>query len=1095
MNSIVKKYTILALFFLLSAIQLSGQFYYGTQMTFGKNRVQYNDFYWYFYRYEKFDAYFNQSGKAIANYVADFLSEEIETAEAFFDYTLEKRLIFIVYNKLTDFRQSNIGLISGREETNTGGITKVIRNKVFVYFNGDHKEFEEQITAAIGEVVINEMLYGNEFRENLTNSTLINLPDWYTKGLISYLSRDWDFEIENRVKDGILSGEFERFNWLTGDDAKHAGHSFWKYVAETYGESVIPNIIYLTRINKNANSGFLYVLGFKIKELSYDWMAYYLDQYDESRVERELPSTGSILKKPRKKRVYNEIKMSPDGRYIAYTTNELGQYRIFLHNLQTGKTKRLLKREHRLDQIPDYTYPIMAWHPTSRILSFITEEKGGLRLYYYMVEDKDLSSRNLVFFEKVLDFDYSDDGFKIVLSGINRGQTDIYVHTIAAGTNERLTNDIYDDFNPRFINGSKEILFSSNRPQDTTEYHVEGEPLNSRYLPHNLYVIDYASRQKKISKVSEHHFINDVQPFAIGKNKFTYLSDANGLINRYVADYDSTISFIDTTTHYRYYSKSHPITNYSRNILEHDVNPETGEYAEIIFHDDRYYMYKDELDPMPDAFGGEFSNTAFRESQTAKLRKIDSLKRVKKEVIAIQEIEDNQIITESADTIDLDRQTIDINNYVFELEKLNYYNEKFAEDNLNLVLDTNTFDRPPPRIYETAFYTNYIASQIDFSFLNASYQTFTGGAVYYNPGFNLMFKLGTNDLFEDYKITAGVRLAADFDSNEYLLSFENLKRRLNKQLIFHRQVFKNRWQDSFFKSFSHNLMFKLRWPFNQVSAFEGTINGRHDNYVFLATDLKNLNEANIQNFWGGLNLAYIFDNTRYLGQNLHHGTRLKVFVEGYQQFNDDMWDLYSVGLDARHYVKIHRTLIWANRFATASSFGRSRIIYYLGSVDNWINFSSRVQQFDQSIPIDFSKNYSYQTLATNMRGFTQNIRNGDKFAVFNTELRWPVIRYFANHPISNNFLNNFMIVGFGDLGTAWNGLHPWSGENAYDSEVIESGPLTITLDSNRQPIVAGYGVGLRSQLLGYWIRLDWAWGIENNIILPRIFYFSMNLDF
>lgn len=88
-----------------------------------------------------------------------------------------------------------------------------------------------------------------------------------------------------------------------------------------------------------------------------------------------------------------------------------------------------------------------------------------------------------------------------------------------------------------------------------------------------------------------------------------------------------------------------------------------------------------------------------------------------------------------------------------------------------------------------------------------------------------------------------------------------------------------------------------------------------------------------------------------------------------------------------------------------------------------------------------------------------------------------------------------MIVGFGDIGTAWNGVHPWSGENAYDNEVIESGPLTITIDSNRQPIVAGYGVGVRSQLLGYWIRLDWAWGIENNIILPRIFYFSMNLDF
>ncbi|MFC2115203.1 hypothetical protein ACFLTU_01920, partial [Bacteroidota bacterium] len=974
---------------------------------------------------------------------------------------------------------------------------------VFIYFDGDHKKFEQQISAAIAEVIINEMLYGNDFRENFTNSTLINLPDWYMKGLISYMSRDWDFEVENFVRDGILSGEYERFNWLTGDDAVYAGHSFWKYLGETYGESVIPNILYLTRINKNPNNGFLYVLGFSIKDLSNDWMAYYLEQYDESLVKRELPETGGIIPKPSKRKIYNQVKISPDGSKIAFATNELGQYKIFIHDIQTGVTEKILRREHRLDQIPDFTYPILTWHPTGRILSFITEEEGGLRLYYYLLATKELTERNIIFYEKILDFDYSDDGFKMVLSGINRGQSDIYVHTISAGTNERLTNDIYDDFSPRFINKSKQIVFSSNRPPDTTDYHVEGKPLNSRYLSQNLYVIDYHTRKKEIRKISEHHFVNDMEPFGIGPNKFSYLSDQNGLVNRFVAAIDSSISFIDTVTHYRYATQSYPTSNYSRNILEHDYNPETGQYAEIILHDDRYYIYEDELDPGPNSFGGEFVNTKFRESYTDNLRKVDSLKRVKKEVIPITEIEDNQIITESMDTIDLDREVIDINNYIFEQEKLNYYNERFAGDNLNLVLDTVTFVRPTPRIYETAFYTNYVANQIDFSFLNASYQTFTGGAVYYNPGFNMLFKLGTNDLMEDYKITGGVRLSADFDSNEYLLSFENNKRRLNKQLIFHRQIFKSQYtnenSDEFYsKLFSHNLMFKLRWPFNQVSAFEGTLSGRQDNIVPLATDLKALTEPNYTKYWASVNLAYIFDNTRFLGQNLYHGTRMKTFVEAHQQINGNKWDLYTVGVDARHYIKIHRTLIWANRFASGASFGRSRLIYYLGSVDNWINLSSKLEQFDKSVPIDYSKNYVYQTLATNMRGFTQNIRNGDRFAVANTELRWPVVRYLANHPISNNFLNNFMVVGFADLGTAWNGLHPWSGENAYDNEVIPdppAPPLTITIDSNREPIVAGYGFGVRSMLLGYWIRLDWAWGIENNLILPRIFYFSMNLDF
>ena len=102
-------------------------------MTFGKNRIQYNDFYWSFYRFEDFDVYFNQFGKNLAQYTALYAQNQIVEIENFFDYKLDKRLIFIIYNKLTDFRQSNIGLITGEETENLGGVTKILDNKVFIY--------------------------------------------------------------------------------------------------------------------------------------------------------------------------------------------------------------------------------------------------------------------------------------------------------------------------------------------------------------------------------------------------------------------------------------------------------------------------------------------------------------------------------------------------------------------------------------------------------------------------------------------------------------------------------------------------------------------------------------------------------------------------------------------------------------------------------------------------------------------------------------------------------------------------------------------------------------------------------------------------
>jgi len=287
-----------------------------------------------------------------------------------------------------------------------------------------------------------------------------------------------------------------------------------------------------------------------------------------------------------------------------------------------------------------------------------------------------------------------------------------------------------------------------------------------------------------------------------------------------------------------------------------------------------------------------------------------------------------------------------------------------------------------------------------------------------------------------------------------------------------------------------------------VKSWVRTITFRNDRTVFLATDVNYLNRENIYKTWVGLKVEYIFDNTRSLGINLPSGTRYKLFGELYQQVNDRFDELVVLGVDFRHYIKIHRNLIWANRFAASTSQGSSKLIYYLGGVDNWTNLTPfKVPTFIplNEIPINTEANYVYQTVATNLRGFSQNIRNGNNFALINTEIRWPVIKYIANYPISNSFLENFQLIGFFDVGTAWSGLTPWSKENAYDKQVIPAdgngNPITVIIDTEREPLVAGYGFGIRTQLLGYFIRLDWAWGIEDNKILDRIFYFSLSLDF
>ena len=282
----------------------------------------------------------------------------------------------------------------------------------------------------------------------------------------------------------------------------------------------------------------------------------------------------------------------------------------------------------------------------------------------------------------------------------------------------------------------------------------------------------------------------------------------------------------------------------------------------------------------------------------------------------------------------------------------------------------------------------------------------------------------------------------------------------------------------------------MKWPFNETLSARGSAIIRNDRSITLSTDVSSLMVPNTYDTWGGLKGEIVFDNALKQGLNLYNGRRYKIFGEWYRQVDKKNTNLYVIGIDYRHYLKIHRELIWANRLAASTSFGDKKLIYYLGGVDGWLK-----PVFNNATNIASDQNYAYQSVATNMRGFNQNIRNGNSFALISSELRFPVFQYFMNRPMKSDFIKNFQVVGFADAGTAWTGKSPYSSDNSFNTDIIKNGPITIRLIHQREPIVVGYGIGLRSRLWGYFIRFDWARGIEDGIVLPRVFYWSLSLDF
>ena len=250
----------------------------------------------------------------------------------------------------------------------------------------------------------------------------------------------------------------------------------------------------------------------------------------------------------------------------------------------------------------------------------------------------------------------------------------------------------------------------------------------------------------------------------------------------------------------------------------------------------------------------------------------------------------------------------------------------------------------------------------------------------------------------------------------------------------------------------------------------------------------------------GLNLDYVFDNTITKGLNIVDGTKLKVEFTHYEGLTDNKTSFSNLNLDARHYQKIHRELIFATRLYYGRFFGRSTKDYLLGGMDNWL--FNKTENMGQGDPLTFetyrdNSDILFAQFITPLRGFNYNKFNGENVLLFNAELRFPIIRYFHRGPISSNFLRNLQLIGFYDLGSAWTGNTPFATENSLNTIIIneENSPFQARIKNFNNPWLYSYGMGVRTVLLGYYMKFDLGWPVENYEIGSPKFYVTLGYDF
>ena len=1170
-KKILSRFLSSCILLLLSTSHAFGQ---TNSSSFGQNRVQYHDFEWSFYETEHFNVYYYIGGQDLGKFVIFNAEQEYKDLTQFLDLRARSKINILVYTDITDANMTNIGI--HQDLKNIGGNIPIIGNKMLLYFDGNHNHLQEQTREGIVRLYIDQSEQGISFQQVLQHAVVPELPQWYVEGLVSYISKGWTPEDDEKLRLGIKAKRFKKFKKLSSEDANFIGKAFWNFVANVYGKDAISNLLYITRSNpKNLDNACLYALNSGVNESLNKSMKFYTKRYENLELNTTpLISTNLLPIKTQQKTDYYSLLINDKGNHIAYASNQFGRQKLNVYNITEQKRRVILRNGFKTNTLlTDRSYPLLAWEPGGNKLAVMYEKRDNIKLMMYDLSKNKKTIKRVTKFQKVFSMSYGSDRGTLLLSAEQKGQCDIFSYQISNTTTTQITNDFWDDLDPHFVSTDeyKGIVFTSNRRSDTIKSgRIDKDlPLG----PMNLYFYSPMESNSFYAKITE----NDAWAKVCGvqnynSNYISFLNNELGISNRYIARFESVFwynavtyylsdsmnatydsltlpeyifidSFIDDMTGIIIDSthtfpvnklKGFPfvVSNNFNSIIEQSFCFEKLKSAELYFNGKKFEFYLNDLDT-----NLREKNQYVLSSIPYKIAEKDTSKIDKSVVITTEyaSLQDNVIVQLSVDSFQ-------------ETENIPFFQTEFDNWDDTTAMQQSTFGTnvtsysqisaaPLPgtgykfsknRPYLVKMMIDHIAAQLDNSLLITRYAPFNAS----NPSFlpqNIggLINLGVVDLMENYRITGGFRIPLiSTPASEYFLSYENLKKRLDKKLTYYRSVFNQIQNDDNRVPFDTLILkeenlplrysiktnyaeFLLKYPFDVLQGLRFGFAFRNDKYIYKATNEQTLRISNYATNWVSVKVEYVYDNTFDLATNLREGTRFRLFTELHKEIPTEdtkitktftaklpRWNnayFGIVGADIRHYQKLYKHIVFATRLSWSTSFGTKKMIYYLGGVEGGI-----FPRFNRTTPINSNNNYAFQSLATDLRGFDQNIRNGNSVVLINAELRVPLVSTFSGIAIRSQFLRNLQLVAFCDIGTAWEGLSPFNKDNPLYQNVIRdpfNSPVIVRIYQYRNPIVAGFGPGLRTSIFGYFVRLDVAWGYDGNKITSPKAHLSFNLDF
>ncbi|MFN0047946.1 MAG: hypothetical protein ACKVOU_02345 [Cytophagales bacterium] len=1094
------------------------------QEQFGKNRIQYQDFKWNVINTDNFDIYYYPQSKPAAIWAANYAENEYERIADFLGYAPYQRIKLIIYATHSDLIQSNIGLST--QTVFIGGYRVFLKNRVEVSFNSVQTDFQRDITRGIAQMILNEMLFSGTFKEVLQSTYFLSLPEWFLSGLIDYITFGWNVETDDKIRDLFTTKRFKNPNRFTGEDAATIGHSVWNYIIERYGKAQVTNILNDTKSERNHEKAIANLFSTKYKQFLKEWKLYYKEQSDlMADTLAAPPKEQRIIKGTLDETYYGSIKLSPDGTRMAYVQNKGGKYKVLVKNIETGSHYTLYRGGYRsYDQKVNYDLPVVSWRNNDK-LGAILVRHDKMRLVTYDIKKEFKSTKerlklelsNLLYkvytnkqtyrgiykhFKQVNDFNFSEDGATIVLSGENvLGQSDIFLYNLRNNNVKPITNDIYDDRHPQFLpKSTKQIVFSSNRLTDSLQPKQKADFRKIQYK-YDIFQLHTDSNKVFAKRLTDSPKYNEIQPKLDKEGHIFFLSDENGIYELY------------KMTGLK--GKPQTVTNFRQGILSYDINDESNDLAYLMNINGRRRFFLDtnfnstiSYQNLPKTPRQLMFDNMIYDYKTA--RELAPSLTNRTPVVTRYELSQSR----KKNIPTLDSLDIDIEKYVFEFEKKEFVQRQNLNanrnENLSVGLDTTlaNLKAAKRKLIEVKLRFNelYISSPVryknDFGLDNLT------STLRVDPlrGTGIQALARMSDIMANHRITAGLFGVFDFRTSIMFLEYEYLKNRIDFRVRYTKDALY--WNPGLLihKYRLQKFEFTTSYPLNPHFRVSATPFFSTTRFINQTYGIVLLSDPEIHTNYLGYNLEFTYDNTRSKGTNMNEGLRFKFGISSQVALNAKNKEFSKLYLDARHYFRIHKDLTWANRFSAGSFVGNGRKNFLLGGMDNWL-FASNSQE-DANSPIvqaaasptgDYT-DLLFNEYVTNLRGFLYSQLYGNNFLLFNSELRLPIFKYLIRRQIKSNFIRNFQLAVFYDVGTAWTGQAPFGRESSFNTKIYPSDPnntdpFSAVVTDYRNPFLQGYGFGFRTLVSGYYSKIDVAWGVLDYNTRPISLYLTLGYDF